>query len=214
MSVGVGVLVSGSGTNLQALIDAAQTPGYPAHIAVVISSRRDVQALERARAADIPAVWMSPRQHDSRKAYEHALTAELQSHGVEWVALAGFMRLLGRDFLEAWPERVLNIHPALLPAFPGLDAQRQAVEHGVRISGATVHLVDEGTDTGPILMQGAVPVLADDDRDSLQQRILAMEHKIYPKALRWAVEGRLKRRGRTIEIDLPEGEQAWIMEPA
>ncbi len=214
MSVGVGVLVSGSGTNLQALIDAAATPGYPAHIGVVISSRRDVQALDRARAAGIPAVWMTPRQHDSRQAYEQALTSELQRHSVEWVALAGFMRLLGKDFLEAWPERVLNIHPALLPAFPGLDAQGQAFEHGVRISGATVHLVDEGTDTGPILVQGAVPVLPEDDRDSLQQRILAMEHKIYPKALRWAVEGRLRRTGRTIEIDLPEGEQTWIMEPA
>ncbi len=214
MSVGVGVLVSGSGTNLQALFIAGAAPDYPAHIAAVISTRRDVQAMDRARNAGIPAIWVSPRQHESREAFEHALTSELLHHGVEWIALAGFMRLLGPDFLQAWPERILNIHPSLLPAFPGLDAQGQAFDHGVRISGATVHLVDEGTDTGPILIQGAVPVLPGDDRDALQQRILRMEHRIYPKALRWAVEGRLTRTGKTIGIDLPEGEQAWILEPA
>ncbi len=212
MSTGVGVLVSGSGTNLQALIDAAVTPGYPAHIALVISSRKDVRALQRAADAGIPAIWISPRHYDSRDAYEHALTSELQAHSVQWVALAGFMRLLGRAFLESWPERVLNIHPSLLPAFPGLDAQGQALEHGVRISGATVHLVDEGTDAGPILLQGAVPVLPDDDLETLRQRILRMEHQLYPKALRWAVEGRLRRTDRLVPIDLPDGEQTWILE--
>jgi phosphoribosylglycinamide formyltransferase-1 len=207
--VGVAVLISGSGTNLQALLDAAAAPDWPGRIALVISNRRDAFGLERARAAGVPALWI-PHRGKSKEEFETELLAALDEHGVQWVALAGFMRLLSGRFLSHFPNRVLNIHPALLPAFPGLHAPEQALEAGVRVSGATVHLVDEGTDTGPIICQGAVPVLPGDDLDSLKARILTLEHQLYPLALRWAVEGRLQvKRGR-IDLDLTEGERAWL----
>jgi phosphoribosylglycinamide formyltransferase-1 len=209
-STAVGVLVSGSGTNLQALLDATQVPGHPAHVALVISSRKNAQALERARAAGVPAVWISPKRFDTPTAFEQALGEALEEHGVEWVALAGFMRILGPTFLERWTGRVLNIHPSLLPAFPGLDAQGQAHAHGVRIAGATVHFVDAGTDTGPIIAQGAVPVTPGESRDALQQRILKMEHRLYPMVLRWAAENRLSVAGRYVQVDLPPGDAAWL----
>lgn len=205
----VGVLLSGSGTNLQALLDACAEEGSPARIAVVISNRRDAYGLERARAAGVPAVWI-PHRGKSREDFELELVAELQRRGVRWVCLAGFMRLLTATFLAAFPGRVLNIHPALLPAFPGTHGQQQALEHGVRIAGCTVHFVDEGTDTGPIIAQGAVPVLPEDDLAALQARILAVEHRLFPRVLRWAVEGRLRIADRTVKIDLPEGEQAFL----
>jgi phosphoribosylglycinamide formyltransferase-1 len=209
-STAVGVLVSGSGTNLQALLDATQVPGHPAHIALVISSRKNAQALDRARAAGVPAVWISPRQFDTPATFELALGEALAEHGVEWVALAGFMRILGATFLERWAGHVLNIHPSLLPAFPGLDAQGQAHAHGVRVAGATVHFVDAGTDTGPIIAQGAVPVTPGESRDALQQRILRMEHRLYPMVLRWAVENRLSVAGRCVHVDTPPGDATWI----
>ncbi len=212
VKVPVGVLLSGSGTNLQALLDACAEPAYPARIAVVISNRRGAHGLERARAAGVPAVWIGHRRYPDRAAFEEALTAGLREHSVEWVACAGFMRLLTPTFLDAWPDRVLNIHPALLPAFPGVHAQQQAHDHGVRIAGATVHLVDSGTDTGPIICQGAVPVRLDDDEASLSARILAVEHQLYRRALRWAVEGRLRRSsGRRLSLDLPPNEAPWIL---
>lgn len=208
--VPVGVLVSGSGTNLQALLDAAAEPDFPAQIAVVVSNRRDAFALERARRAEVPAVWLPHREYARREDYDAALVETLRAHGVEWVALAGFMRLVTPVFLDAFPHRVLNVHPSLLPAFPGLDAQQQAFDHGVRITGATVHLVELGMDAGPIVAQGAVPVRPDDTARTLQQRILAVEHRIYPMALRWAVEGRLTVEGRQVRVELPEGERAWV----
>ena len=159
----VGVLLSGSGTNLQALLDACAEPDFPARVAVVISNRRDAYGLERARAAGVPALWV-PHRGREREAFEDALTETLQDHGVEWVACAGFMRLLTPHFLDRWTHRVLNIHPSLLPAFPGVDAQGQAHGYGVRIAGCTVHFVDAGTDTGPIIAQGAVPVRPDPRR--------------------------------------------------
>lgn len=208
MSVPVGVLVSGSGTNLQALLDAAAAPDHPAHIAVVISNRPRAFGLERARRAGIPAEVVLARAHVDRIAYDRALVEVLRTHGVEWVCLAGFMRIVGAPLLEAFEERLLNIHPALLPAFPGLHGQEQALAHGVRIAGATVHLVDAGTDTGPIICQGAVPVLPGDDVDALKARILRVEHELYPLALRWAVEGRLRVSGRRVEVE--GGPQTWL----
>ena len=201
----VGVLLSGSGTNLQALID--QADGY--RIGVVISNRRDAFGLERARQAGIPAVWV-PHRGRAREEFEQALTDTLAQHDVSWVACAGFMRILTAHFLDAWPHRVLNIHPALLPAFPGVDGQGQAHVHGVRIAGCTVHFVDAGTDTGPIIAQGAVPVLQDDDRDALQQRILQKEHRLYPMCLRMAVQGRLRVEGRKVFVKLNEGESLLV----
>ncbi len=197
----VGVLVSGRGTNLQALLDACEQPDYPAHIAVVVSNRPGAPALDRARARRVPSVVVDHRSFRTRDAFEEALVAPLRSHGVEWVCLAGFMRVLGPHFLQAFPMRVLNIHPSLLPAFPGLHAQRQAWEHGVKISGCTVHLVTEGVDEGPIVAQAAVPVYDDDTADTLAARILAEEHRLYPLALRWAVEGRLRIEGRRVRVD-------------
>ncbi len=208
MNTPVGVLLSGSGTNLQALLDAA-AEGTSFRIAVVISNRRDAHGLERARQAGVPAVWI-PHRGKEREAHEAELVAALREHGAEWVALAGYMRLLKTTLLAAFPQRVLNIHPALLPSFPGTHGQRQAFEYGVRIAGCTLHFVDHGTDTGPIIAQGAVPVLPDDDEDALKARILGLEHELYPRVLRWAVEGRLRIDGRRVHVDLPEGEEAFV----
>ena len=207
--VPVGVLASGSGTNLQALLDACADPAFPARIAVVISNRAKARALDRARQAGVVALHLPKRRSQPRQEYDAQLVAALHRHGVQWVCLAGYMLLVTPVFLDAFPDRVLNIHPALLPAFRGLDGQGQALDHGVRVAGATVHLVSLEMDTGPIVNQGAVPVLPDDDRDALQQRILAVEHRLYPQALRWAVEDRLRLEGRRVVVDLPPGEQTW-----
>ncbi len=212
MKVPVGVLASGSGTNLQAILDRCADPAYPARVACVVVNRKGAGALERARRAGVPARFVSHRERP-REAFEAELVAALREHGVRWVALAGFMRLLGPTFLDAFPGRVLNIHPALLPAFPGLHAQARAHARGVRVAGATVHLVDAGTDTGPIVAQAAVPVRQEDDAEALAARILAAEHRLYPMALRWAVEGRLRVEGRRVRVDLPPGEQTWIWAP-
>lgn len=207
--VPVAVLISGSGTNLQALIDACASDDFPATIAVVVSNRRDAFGLERARQAGIPAVWI-PHRGKARAEFDGELVASLQAHGVEWVCLAGFMRIVTEVLLGAFPGRVLNIHPALLPAFPGTHGQAQALGGGVRIAGATVHFVDGGTDTGPIVAQGAVPVLPEDDEDALKQRILRVEHRLYPQVLRQAAEGRLRVEGRTVHVDLAPGETSAL----
>jgi phosphoribosylglycinamide formyltransferase-1 len=197
----LGVLVSGSGTNLQSILDAAGSGQIPVEVCVVISNRPKARALDRARAAGVEAVAISHKKFDSREAFEGALTEALRGRGAEWVALAGFMRILTGRFLGAFPERVINIHPALLPSFPGVHAQKQALDYGVRFSGCTVHFVDEGTDTGPIIAQAVVPVLDSDDEEALQQRILAQEHRIYPWVLRLLAEGRVRREGRRVKID-------------
>jgi phosphoribosylglycinamide formyltransferase-1 len=192
----IGVLVSGRGSNLQAIIDAVEEGRLEARIAMVISNRADAYGLERARKAGIETLVRDHRAWPSREAYEAVLVEDLRARGVQLVCLAGFMRLLGATFVNAFPNRILNIHPALLPSFPGLHAQRQALEHGVRFSGATVHLVDINLDAGPILTQAVVPVFTDDTEDSLSARILAEEHRIYPEAIGrvldggWRVEGR------------------------
>lgn len=209
MTVPVGVLISGSGTNLQAILDDAARPDCPYRVGVVISNRRDAFGLERARAAGVPAKWV-PHRRRSRPEFEAALCEELDAHGVEWVVLAGFMRLLTAGFLGAYPSRVINVHPALLPAFPGVDGQSQAIEYGVRIAGATVHLVDEGTDTGPVIAQGATAVLPTDSREQLKDRVLKLEHQLLPRAVRWAAEGRIERVGRTTKVRLPEGQATWM----
>jgi phosphoribosylglycinamide formyltransferase 1 len=192
----IGVLISGRGSNLQALIDAVGDARLDARIAVVISNRADAAGLERARAAGIEALVMDHRAYPSRDAYDGELAEALRSRGVSLVCLAGFMRLIGAPLLDAFPEAIVNIHPSLLPAFPGVDAQRQALEHGVKLAGATVHLVTRELDGGPIVMQSVVPVRDDDTVDSLSARILVEEHRIYPEAVAlllaggWHVEGR------------------------
>lgn len=208
--VGFGVLISGGGSNLQAILDATAAPDHPSRVSVVISNRADAGGLDRARRAGVPAVVLPHKGYPDRAAYDAALVEILRAHGATWVALAGFMRLVTPTLLGAFPDRVLNIHPALLPAFPGLHGQQQAFDHGVRIAGATVHLVDEGTDTGPIIAQGAVPVLPDDDADALSARILTVEHRLYPTVVRWAAEGRIRREGRKVHLDLPPGERSWV----
>jgi phosphoribosylglycinamide formyltransferase-1 len=192
----IGVLISGRGSNLQAIIDAVKEGRLEARIAMVISNRADAYGLERARKAGIETLVRDHRAWPSREAYEAVLVEDLRARNVHLVCLAGFMRLLGATFVNAFSNRILNIHPALLPSFPGLHAQRQALEHGVRFSGATVHLVDINLDAGPIVTQAVVPVFTDDTEDSLSARILAEEHRIYPEAIGrvldggWRVEGR------------------------
>jgi phosphoribosylglycinamide formyltransferase-1 len=192
----LGVLISGRGSNLQAVIDAIADGRLDARIGIVISNNADAGGLDRARAAGIETLTLSHRAFPSREAYDRALVTELQACGVRFVCLAGFMRLLGPTFIDAFPQAIVNIHPSLLPAFPGVDAQRQALEHGVKISGATVHLVTPELDAGPIILQAAVPVQDDDTAETLALRILEQEHRLYPEALRlllaggWKVEGR------------------------
>jgi len=196
VSRAIGVLISGRGSNLQAIIDAIGDGRLGARIALVISNRADAYGLERARQAGIETLVRDHKAHPSREAYETVLVDDLRARGVELVCLAGFMRLLGATFVDAFPRGILNIHPALLPAFPGLHAQRQAVEHGVKVSGATVHFVDTNLDAGPIVLQAAVSVLDTDTEDSLAARILEQEHRLYPEAIQrilgggWHIEGR------------------------
>lgn len=205
----VGVLVSGRGSNLQALLDAAADPSYPAVITRVISNVPGAYALVRAAAAGVPVAVISHKGR-SREAFEAELQEALGD--VAWVCLAGFMRVLTPAFLGAFPSRVLNVHPALLPAFPGTHGARQALEYGAVQAGATVHLVDAGVDTGPILAQGSVSVRDDDTEGTLAARILQIEHRLYPMALRWAVEGRVTVEGRRARIALPSGERRWIVD--
>jgi phosphoribosylglycinamide formyltransferase-1 len=196
----IGVLVSGRGSNLQAIMDACAQGRVPARVTVVVSDVEGAPALERARSKGIPAVYVNPGAFAGKIEYEQAVAGVLRERQVELVCLAGYMRLLGKTVLEAFPGRIINIHPALLPAFPGLHAQKQAIEHGVRFSGCTVHFVDEGIDTGPIILQAVVPVLQTDTPDTLAERILVEEHRIYPEAIRLLAGDRLKIYGRRVII--------------
>lgn len=188
----IGVLISGRGSNLRALAEAS----LPARIAVVISNRADAAGLAIAHAAGIESIVMPHAVHAVRDDYDRSLVAALKTRGVTLVCLAGFMRRLGRSFCDAFPQAILNVHPSLLPAFPGVDAQRQAIEHGVTVTGATVHFVTPELDAGPIVLQAAVPVEAGDSRDTLAARLLAAEHRLFPEAVRrvlgggWRIEGR------------------------
>ena len=192
----IGVLISGRGSNLQSIIDAARAGRLDATVAVVVSNRADAQGLRRARDAGIAAVHLSPRDFPDRDAYDLALAALLIERGVALVCLAGFMRLVGQPLLDAFPNRIINIHPSLLPSFPGLDAQRQALDYGVRVTGATVHLVTGQLDAGPIVLQAAVPVLDDDTVDTLAARVLVEEHRLYPEAIRLLLDGGWSVAGR------------------
>ncbi len=187
----LGVLVSGSGTNLQAILDAIHRRELDARVGVVVSNRAGAGGLERAARADVPGVVVDHKAHPNREAFDQVVVDTLCAHRVEWVVLAGFMRIVTPVLLSAFPMRVVNIHPALLPSFPGVDAQKQALDHGARVTGCTVHMVDRGTDTGPILAQRAVPVLEGDDLESLKARILEAEHALLPEVLQWIAEGRV-----------------------
>ena len=196
----VGVLISGRGSNMAALLEAARTPGYPAEIAVVVSNVASAGGLETARAAGIPAVAISHRDFPDRESFDRAVSAELERHDVGLVALAGFMRIQSPWFPARWKDRIVNIHPSLLPSFPGLHVQQQALDAGVRLSGCTVHFVTAELDAGPIIAQAAVPVLPDDDADRLAARILRQEHRLYPEVVRWFAEGRLQVEGSRVSV--------------
>jgi phosphoribosylglycinamide formyltransferase 1 len=191
----LGVLVSGSGSNLQALLDACARPDFPAEVAVVVSNVPTAFAMERAKKAGVATVVLEHKAFGSRADFEKALVEKLVAAGVEWVCLAGFMRLLGVDFLGRFAGRVLNIHPSLLPAFPGLHAQRQALERAVKVAGCTVHFVDPGMDTGPIIAQAVVPVLPGDDEAALSARILKEEHRLYPLVVKLVATGAVRLEG-------------------
>ncbi len=206
----LGVLVSGSGSNLQAIIDNIAAGKLAVEIAVVISNNPEAYALERCRRHDIPAVVIDHRRFPSRDEFDRQLREELRARDVDLVVMAGFMRILSPGFLAAFPQRIMNIHPALLPSFPGLHVQKQAVEYGVRFSGCTVHFADDGVDTGPIIIQAVVPVYEDDDEDRLAVRILREEHKIYSQAIQWFAEGRLEVRGRRV---LLKGKSPELIRP-
>ena len=195
----LGILISGRGSNFEAIANSIAQRKLDAEIAVVISNRANAPGLDIARERGIP-LRIIPSAGIEREAYDQLLIQELQTHEVDLVCLAGFMRLLSANIIRAFPNRVLNIHPSLLPAFTGLDAPRQALEYGVRITGCTVHFVDEFLDSGPIIIQAAVPVLENDTVDSLSARILAQEHLIYPKAISYVVDGRVTIEGRRVGI--------------
>lgn len=187
-----GVLISGTGSNLKAILDAIARGELDAKVPVVISNVAAAPGLEHARAAGIPALVIDHKAFEGRAAFDAALVDTLRAHEVDWVVLAGFMRVITPVLLDAFPLRIVNVHPALLPAFPGMHAQKQAFDYGVRVAGCTVHLVDAGTDTGPIIAQAAVPVLDTDDEAALRARILAEEHALLPRVLRWITEGRVQ----------------------
>jgi phosphoribosylglycinamide formyltransferase-1 len=198
--VAAGALISGAGTNLTAILDRIAAGRLACELRVVISNRPEAAGLARARAAGVPTRVIEHRAYPSREAFDAALVAALREAGAELVVCAGFDRLVTPVLIDAFRDRIMNIHPALLPAFKGLHGQRQALEYGVRIAGATVHFVDEHTDHGPIIVQGAVPVAADDDVESLRARILEVEHEIYPTAIQLYAEGRLRVEGRRVVV--------------
>lgn len=199
----IGVLASGSGSNLQSIIDRSLEGHLDAKIVVVIANVPGAGALERANRAGIETRCIDHKSFADRQTFDREVVATLQDAGVELVVLAGFMRIISEVLLEAYPQRIINIHPALLPAFPGLHVQKKALDYGVKFAGCTVHFVDGGVDTGPIIIQAVVPVLDDDNEESLAARILQEEHRIYPRAIQLFAEGRLKLRGRRVIIDPP-----------
>jgi len=196
----IGALVSGRGTNLQAIIDACRREELGAEVVLAVTNKKDSGAVFRCHDAKIPCLFVDHRSYSTREEFDGAVVAALRDANVDLVVLAGFMRVLTPIMIRAYPGRIMNIHPSLLPAFPGLHPQKQALEHGVRFSGCTVHFVDEGVDSGPIILQAVVPVFDDDSEEILQQRILAEEHIIYPRAVRLFAQNRLKTEGRRVRI--------------
>lgn len=201
----IGMLVSGRGTNLQSIIDSVESKRLDAAVKIIISSNPEAYALERAKKHNIPFKVITKEQYPSKEAFDKEIVRTLKDSGVELVALAGYMRILSGIVINAFPMRIMNIHPSLLPSFTGLDVHRKALDYGVKFSGCTVHFVDEGLDTGPIIIQAAVPVLENDTPESLAKRILEEEHRIYPQAIRLYGEGRLVLKGRRVFVkDCPE----------
>ena len=196
----LGVLISGRGTNLQALIDALARPAYPARVALVISNEPGALGLKRAESAGIPTQIIDHRDFEDGAGFDGTLDGALRHAGVELVCLAGFMRVLSPGFVERWHDKVINIHPSLLPSFTGLEAQGQALAAGVRIAGCTVHFVRASVDSGPIIVQAAVPVLPDDDAERLAARVLKQEHRIYPMAVRWFLEDKITLTDERVDI--------------
>jgi phosphoribosylglycinamide formyltransferase-1 len=213
MKLPVAILASGSGTNLQAIIDAVRAGRLGADLRLVLSDNPKARALERAKAAAVPTAVVTKKDFPIREEFDKEVVRLLKAAGVELVVLAGFMRLVTKPFLDAFPMRIINIHPSLLPAFPGLDVQRKAVEHGVKFSGCTVHFVDEGLDSGPIIMQAVVPVLEGDDAEALKARILEKEHVIYPAAIQCFAEGRVKVRERHVFIEGARNPEGALFNP-
>jgi phosphoribosylglycinamide formyltransferase-1 len=212
--VPIAVLLSGGGTNLQAIIDAIEAKGLDAKIQLVLSNKADAFGLVRAQNHGIPTEILDHKAYTSREAYDQAVVDLLRGRGVELVALAGFMRLLSPVFIKAYSNRIMNIHPALLPLFPGLHVQKKAVDHGVRFSGCTVHFVNDECDEGPIIIQAVVPVFADDTEAKLAARILKEEHRIYPRAIQLYAEGRLRVDGRRVIVaGGANDENAALIEP-
>ena len=210
----VGVLISGRGSNLQALIEACAEQSFPAEIVTVISNRPGAAGLERARAAGLPAATLDHQGYDDRAAFDAALTEALEDAGAELVCLAGFMRLLTAGFVARWRDRLVNIHPSLLPSFPGLHSHAEALAAGVRLHGCTVHYVRHEMDSGPILGQAAVPVLPDDDEERLAARVLAAEHRLYPACLRLIAEGRVRVEGERAIIEGLDASGPLLISPA
>jgi phosphoribosylglycinamide formyltransferase 1 len=207
----IGVLISGSGTNLQSIIDAIEAQKLDAKIEIVLSNKADAYGLARAQNHGIETEVLEHKNFPSREAYDQAIVDLLRGRGVELVVLAGFMRLLSPVFIKAYSNRIMNIHPALLPSFPGLHVQKKAVDHGVRFSGCTVHFVNEECDEGPIIIQAVVPVFPDDTDETLAARILTQEHRIYPRAIQLYAEGRLHIVGRKVLVDHFEKDDAQVL---
>lgn len=202
----VGILISGRGSNMAALIEATRDPSYPAEIACVVSNVASAAGLETAKKAGIAAIAIPHKDFPDRESFDRAVSAALEKYGVELVAMAGFMRIQSPWFPQHWARRIINIHPSLLPAFKGLHVQQQALDAGARLSGCTVHLVTPELDSGPIIAQAAVPVLAGDTADTLAARILRQEHRLYPLVVRWFAEGRIRLDGGKVEVDgVPQG---------
>lgn len=209
----LGILASGRGSNFQSIIDAIERGSLKAQAAVLITDRENAFARERARKHGIAEVWLNPKDSPTKEAYFERIRDELNAHAVDLVILAGFMRIVRKPLIDAFPNRIMNIHPALLPSFPGLHAQQQAIDYGVRVSGCTVHFVDEGMDTGPVIIQAAVPVAPDDTEETLSARILTEEHRIYPEAIRLYAEGRLSVENRKVRITAARAPQAGFTNP-
>lgn len=192
------VLVSGRGSNLQAIIDSIDREELDAHLSIVISNTKDAMALKRAEKHGIKTIFIDPSTYLNSKEYNKALVLKLKEFSIDLICLAGYMRILGEEVIQTFEKKIINIHPSLLPAFPGLNAQKQAINHGVKFSGCTVHFVDSGVDSGPIILQTVVPVYDNDDEKSLSKRILEQEHYLYPKAIKMIQENKIRLNGRTV----------------
>lgn len=210
----IGVLASGRGSNFQSIIDAIESGYLDASVGLLITDNPSAFALERAEKHGIEHLVMVPEKFSSRDEYFKYIAVELHKRGVELVVLAGFMRIVGKPLIDEFPSRIMNIHPALLPSFPGLHGQQQASDYGVKIAGCTVHFVDEGMDTGPVIIQAAVTVKDSDSAETLSARILKLEHRIYPAAIRYFAEGRIKVTGRRVKISGIAFEEKTITSPS